>query len=158
MRNLNMSQTQKFIKNMITFLPFAPSACWGWRSTFALFRSIVCMLVWTGNGVLSIFISGKINRPSFMADYTWRRKTLQSLVAWEWELWNLQYARCFNSSSSGITWEILICPKRNNSSNIRSHLEASNVNFISFFWPFWVDFSDAQEHGLAADSQTNSAV
>ena len=38
------------------------------------------------NGALSIFISGKVNHSSFMADCTCRRNTLQLLVAWDEEL------------------------------------------------------------------------
>jgi hypothetical protein len=38
-------------------------------------------MILTGNGCVSTCISWKANRPSFMADYICRRKTLQSLVA-----------------------------------------------------------------------------
>ena len=143
---------------IMTFFPFAPSACVGRSSTFGLFSSRVWTLVCIGKGVLSTCISESTNHLSLMADCTWRRKTLQSLVACEKELCHLQYAWRFNSSADGIAWDNLMFPFLSNSSKIWSHLETSKVNFTSFCRFFWVGFNEGQEEGLAFDGQTNSAA
>jgi hypothetical protein len=97
-------------------------------STVTLFRSIV----WIRKGASSTYNSGKVNHPSLMTNWTCQRNTLQSLVARENELCHLQYARRFNSSSSGMAWDNLMFPLLSNSSNMWSHLETSKVK-MSFF-------------------------
>jgi hypothetical protein len=124
-----------------TFLPLVASAWCGRTSTLGCYKSMVLI----GKGVLSICISWKVKRPSFMADWTCRWNTLQSLVAWENELWYLQYACFFNSSSGGIAWVNLVFRYLSNSSNIRSLLETSKVNLISSCRPLLAGLRDEQE-------------
>jgi hypothetical protein len=62
---------------MTTFLPLVASACSGRISTLEFCKSMVL----TRKGLLSTCIFLRLNRPSLMADWTCRRKTLQSLVA-----------------------------------------------------------------------------
>ena len=97
---------------MITFFPLADSAWCGRINTFGFDNASA----WTGKGFWSICIAGTTNRPLFMADCICQRKTLQSLVASEKVLCNLQYAHRFNSSIDGIVWENLIFPSFVNSS------------------------------------------
>jgi hypothetical protein len=59
------------------FLPLAASACSSQISTLEFCKSMVL----TKKGFLSTCISLRLNRPSLMTDWTYRRKTLQSLVA-----------------------------------------------------------------------------
>jgi hypothetical protein len=63
--------------SMTTFLPLAASACSGQISTLEFCKSMVL----TKKGFLSACISLRLKRPSLMANWTCRRKTLQSLVA-----------------------------------------------------------------------------
>jgi hypothetical protein len=65
--------------SMTTFFPFVISACSGQIKIVGFSKSSLLI----GNGFQSIYISLRLNRPSLMADCTYRRKTLQSLVAWE---------------------------------------------------------------------------
>jgi hypothetical protein len=71
---------------MTMFLPLSLSVTSGWTKTFLLVSFIILIV----NGSVSICISWNLNWPSFMANSTYLRKTLQSLVEWENELWHLQ--------------------------------------------------------------------
>jgi hypothetical protein len=52
----------------------------------------------------------------------------------------------------------LIFPSLSNSSNIRSHIETSKVNFSSSCRPLVPGLSDAQGLTLAFEDHTNSAT
>jgi hypothetical protein len=84
----------------IIFFPLSLSAISGRTKKTFLFLSSTIL---TGHGCLSTCISWKFNRPSFMADCIYRRKILQSLVAWEKKLCHLQWTRLFNSSRREIS-------------------------------------------------------
>jgi hypothetical protein len=62
---------------MTTSLPLPTSACSSRISTLEFCKSMVL----TRKEFLSTCISLRLNRPSLMVDWTYRRKTLQSLVA-----------------------------------------------------------------------------
>ena len=111
----------------------------------------------TGNDTLSSFTSCIANRPSLTVDWIFRRKILQSLVAWEKVLCHLQYACCFSSSSGGMTCDNLMFPLLSNSSNMRSHLETSNVKRTCSCRFLGIGLSDEQEHGFASDGHMNWA-
>ena len=73
---------------MIMFFPLVDLAWLGQIKTLEFFNSSTCVCI--GKGFWSICIVGGINHPSSMADCIFLRSTLQSLVAWEKVLWNLQ--------------------------------------------------------------------
>jgi hypothetical protein len=139
---------------MMTSLPFSLLAVLGRNRTFLPSKSIMFM----GKGSVSTCISWNFNRPSLMANWICQRNILQSLVAWENELWHLQYARRFSSSADGTVWFILMLPFLSNSSNILSHLPTLNVNLTSSYCFFWTGCKEEQAEDLACFGQTISAA
>jgi hypothetical protein len=64
-------------------LPLVASPWCSRTNTLGCCKSMVLI----GKGVLSTWISWKVKRLSFMADWTCRWSTLQSLVVWEKNYW-----------------------------------------------------------------------
>ena len=93
--------------------------------------------IFYGNGWPSILIgfltASNLILPCATTDWIYWRKTLQSLVLWDIELWNLQYFLFFNSLAHGIVWfaDNWSYPAANNMSKIWSAFIMSN-SYLSF--------------------------
>jgi hypothetical protein len=76
---------------MIKFFPLAFLAWFGRIITLGFHNARVLTKTLLGKGLSSTCISWNYKRPSLKANCICRQKVMQSLVAWEKELWNLQY-------------------------------------------------------------------
>ena len=79
------SEDSNLSSRTIKFFPFVVSASFGQINTFGFVNSRVCI----EKGLRSTCVASRANRPSFMADWIFLRKTLQLLGPWR-----KSYATC----------------------------------------------------------------